>query len=169
MVLPNYSERPALYGSGQRLLFMQAAWDDAWNIHVLLSTLWDSSSLLNFLEFKKRLLTKAVQSPSLEVPKTWLVTPWATRSELTVEPAWSNVLDWKPAKGLSTCVGLGILTKRCDSGLFWENGKTAGSSMWLFTAAALSASGREKMSCFKHLTGSCFSTLGDFYVITFFL
>lgn len=79
------------------------------------------------------------------------VMPWATASELTAEPAWSNM---------------------CGSGYFnsmlclWvclraEDGRVAGSSVWFFTTAAVPASGKEKMSCFKHLTGSSFSTLGD--------
>lgn len=49
-----------------------------------------------------------------------------------------------------------------------EDGRVAGSSAQFFTAAAAPASGKENMSCFKYLTGSSFSTSGDFKVITFF-
>lgn len=48
-----------------------------------------------------------------------------------------------------------------------EDGRVAGSSAQFFTAAAVPASGKENMSCFKYLTGSSFSTSGDFKVITF--
>lgn len=160
MVLGNYSERPASYYTCQRLLFTEVAWDSAWNTlmfsHTSRKTLALSWIFLN--AGKGCPLRLCSLYPQRFLRPGW-VTSWATGSELTAEPAWEQQV------GLETCRRPFHL---CGSGDFnWaclrvEDGRVAGNSVLFFSAADVPASGKEKMSRFKYLTGSSFSTAGDF-------
>lgn len=160
MVLGNCSDKPPLYHACQRLLYTKVAWDSSWNTLSPAHTIWKSLALSWIFLISRRGCPLRLCSfhPQRFLRPGW-VKSWATGSELTGEPAWSSRLGWKPAEVPSTCVVLGILTQ-----LVWaEDGRVAGSSVWFFTTASVSASWKEKMSCFKHFTRSIFcSTLVDF-------